>query len=235
MQQRRASKVTTSSLWTAFCSSVPCWFPFLLYSSSLKHFLFIGSPSTMLWFSSSSTSTCPSIYFFNFSNYLLLKDGQDSIIFTYFFKHYPAVKLVAHLLEIISEKGKQQSYDILCIYFLQPVNHKFNCALCWRRVWTELCSPKIFRILAVIISGNILSRETSQISPVISFLCQQFFELAQSDDPSFDRRPVRYLLLTEVIRHRHVFTRLLFSYFMSANRKKLLKTVMLLVLLMPTH
>lgn len=63
-------------------------------------------------------------------------------------------------------------------------------------------------------------RNQMEISPVSSFLCQQFFELAQSDDPPLDRRPVRDLLLAEVIRHNCVFTRLLFSGFMSADEEK---------------
>lgn len=49
-----------------------------------------------------------SINFFDFPDNLLLEDGQDSIIFTYLFKHHPAVKLVAYLLEIIPEKGRNK-------------------------------------------------------------------------------------------------------------------------------
>lgn len=56
-------------------------------------------------------------------------------------------------------------------------------------------------------------------SPVASFLSQQLFELAQHDHATFDRRPVRDGLPTEVVGHRNVLTRGLLRHFMSANKQ----------------
>lgn len=57
-----------------------------------------------------------SINFFHFPDNLLLEDGQDSIFFSYLFKHHPAVKFIADLLEIVpGKKGTEvevQSYNL---------------------------------------------------------------------------------------------------------------------------
>lgn len=57
-------------------------------------------------------------------------------------------------------------------------------------------------------------------SPVIAFLGEQLFELAQGDEPPSDRRPVRDQLLAEVVRHGDVVTRRLLRGSVSANGKK---------------
>lgn len=56
--------------------------------------------------------------------------------------------------------------------------------------------------------------------PVAPFLSKQFLELSQRDDPSFDRRPVRDGLSTEVIGHGDVLTRLLLHILMPANEQR---------------
>ena len=63
------------------------------------------------------------------------------------------------------------------------------------------------------------SQRLHQLVPVVSFLGEQLLELAQRDHPPSDRRPVRYELLAEVIRHSDVFTRLLLAHFMPADGK----------------
>lgn len=81
---------------------------FLLHSSSFTaKTLPLCHPVTGFSTLSSSTHT-PSINFFDFPDNLLLKDGQDSIIFAYLFKHHTAVKLVAYLLEIIPKKWRNK-------------------------------------------------------------------------------------------------------------------------------
>lgn len=113
----RASKVTSGPLWTLLCSSTLdplLLYHFLLRSTGLNpktlplHHPIAPRSITRCPFWTPSSSTWPSINFFDFPDNLLLKDGQDSIIFTYLFKHHPTVKLVAYLLEIIPKKGKEQ-------------------------------------------------------------------------------------------------------------------------------
>lgn len=74
--------------------------------------------------------------------------------------------------------------------------------------------------IEVVINTYVMSefwKKSQWISPVVSFLGEQFFELSQCDDSPFYRRPVRYQLLAEVIGHGNVLTRLLLSGFVSAK------------------
>lgn len=49
-----------------------------------------------------SLSSLPaSVDLLDFSDDLLLEDGQDGIVFAYLLEHHSAVKLIAHFLEII--------------------------------------------------------------------------------------------------------------------------------------
>lgn len=56
--------------------------------------------------------------------------------------------------------------------------------------------------------------------PVAPFLGKQLLELSQSDNPPFDRRPVRDGLSAEVIGHGDVLTGLLLHILMPANEPK---------------
>lgn len=56
--------------------------------------------------------------------------------------------------------------------------------------------------------------------PVAPFLSKQLLELSQRDDPSFDGRPVRDGLSTEVIGHGDVLTGLLLHILMPANEQR---------------
>lgn len=51
-----------------------------------------------------------SVDLFHFPDDLLLEDGQDGVFFTYLLEHHAAVKLVAHLLEIIP--GQRRTEDV---------------------------------------------------------------------------------------------------------------------------
>lgn len=84
--------------------------------------------------------------------------------------------------------------------------------------FNEILLTKHVCLMSQAMSTGINSSE--DISPVVSFLRQQFFELAQRDHPPFDRRPVGYQLLTEVIRHSRVLTGMLLSGFVSAHGQK---------------
>lgn len=68
--------------------------------------------------------TCASIDFFNFTDYLLLENGQDGVIFAYLFEHNPAVELVAYLLEVISEKMKRRRLGLHLIFTSSPVSSR---------------------------------------------------------------------------------------------------------------
>lgn len=109
----QASNVTSHLRWPLLSSST-------LYPLVLYYFL-LQSSAFQSWNTSSVPSSRPSVLafklfplnlhtsinFFNFPNDLLLKDGQDSVIFTYLFKHHPTVEFIAYLLEIIPKKGEQ--------------------------------------------------------------------------------------------------------------------------------
>lgn len=78
----------------------------------IKHFLSVSlkrtahppiAPSQADVVSVSFLSTSMSINLFHFPNDLLLKDGQDGIIFAYLFEHHP--KVIAYLLEEIPRVG----------------------------------------------------------------------------------------------------------------------------------
>lgn len=78
----------------------------------VKHFLSVSlkwtahpsiAPSQADFVNVSFLSTSMSINLFHFPNDLLLKDGQDGVIFAYLFKHHP--KVIAYLLEKIPRVG----------------------------------------------------------------------------------------------------------------------------------
>lgn len=100
-----------------FYSSTFVW---ALPTSFLKHFHFtipipLGRTSPDLS-DSVLLDVHASINFFDFPDYLLFEDGQDSIFFSYLFKHHPTVKFIADLLEIVPrKKGTEvevQSYNL---------------------------------------------------------------------------------------------------------------------------
>lgn len=98
------------------CFALQLYIHFLLYHFCLsssqfnpKTLPFFAPQPNMPWLFDSFLSNMPtSVNFFNFPNNLLLKNGQDSIIFTYLFKHHPTVKLVAYLLEIIPKRRRKK-------------------------------------------------------------------------------------------------------------------------------
>ena len=148
---------------------------------SLPHLLIFSKSS---FCNSVSSSRFPkiSVDLLHLPNDLLLEDRQDGVIVTHLLEHDPAVKLVAHFLEV------------------EPVHTTH------RGIW--LFQSQIMWKMNILDHYMFQKHKHQMFSPVMALFGKKLLELAQSHHPAFDWCSVWDWLSTEVVGDGHVLTHL---------------------------